>query len=145
MSDYEQRLPAADPAGTTPAPGTASNRRPVVLVVDDDAAVRNLCMAYLSRLGYEGLAAEGGEQALALFAQRPDVDCVLLDLTMPRMDGVETFRALRRVRADARVILSSGFSEQDAVGQLHGEGLSGFVQKPFRLGDLRDRLRDVLG
>jgi CheY-like chemotaxis protein len=142
-------LPASveQPAAQEPAPAepAAAARRAAVLVVDDDEPVRRLCLTYVERLGYEGLGAEDGEVALEVFRQRPDVACVLLDLTMPKMDGVTTFRELRRIRPDVRVILSSGFNEQDAVQRFVGEGLAGFVQKPFRLADLSARLTAVLG
>ena len=61
-----------------------------------------------------------------------DVSCVLLDLTMPRMGGEETFQELRKIRGDVRVVLSSGFSEQEVIGRFTEGGICGFVQKPYR-------------
>ena len=131
-------------AAATRAPITAPSRR-TILVVDDDDAVRGLCLAFVARLGHVGLSAADGEAAVALFGQRPgEIDCVLLDLTMPRMDGVSTFRALRAIRPDVRVILVSGYSEVDATRRFDGEGLTGFIQKPFRLQDFRQMLAGAL-
>jgi PAS domain S-box-containing protein len=123
-----------------PAPVGAAPARALVLVVDDDASVRRLCVTFVERLGHEALEAADGEAALVLFRQRPEIACVLLDLTMPRLGGLETFREMRRLRPGVRVILASGYSEVDAVQRFVGEGLAGFVQKPFRMADLKARL-----
>ena len=69
---------------------------------------------------------------------------VLLDLTMPHLDGVETFRELRRLDPDCRVILTSGYNEQEAIHDFLGKGLAGFVQKPFLREDLLRALRKAL-
>jgi len=69
---------------------------------------------------------------------------VLLDLTMPRMGGEETFRRLRQKEPDVRVLLSSGYAEQEATSVFAGKGLAGFVEKPFTSGVLLERLRAVL-
>ena len=119
--------------------------RRTILVVDDDESVRALCLTFVQRAGHIGIGAADGEEALALFTQRPsEIDCVLLDLTMPRMDGLSTFRALRAIRPDVPVILSSGYSEQDATRRFDGEGLTGFIQKPFRLHEFKAILAGAL-
>ena len=69
---------------------------------------------------------------------------MLLDLTMPRLSGEEAFRELREMRADLPVILSSGYTEQEARGRLDGEGVAGFVQKPYRSVDLMAEIQKVL-
>ena len=68
----------------------------------------------------------------------------LLDLTMPHLDGEETFRELRRLNRDVRVILSSGYNEQEVTQKFNGKGLSAFIQKPYRLASLKETLRLVL-
>ena len=70
---------------------------------------------------------------------------MLLDLTMPHLDGEARFRELRRIRADVRVILSSGYNEQELIERFAGKGLAGFIQKPYRPAQLADKLREVLG
>ena len=69
---------------------------------------------------------------------------MLLDLTMPYMNGEEAFRAMRRIRADIPVILASGYSEQDTSAQFAGKGIAGFIQKPFRFEKLIEQFRVVL-
>jgi CheY-like chemotaxis protein len=69
---------------------------------------------------------------------------VILDLMMPEMGGEETFLALRKLRSDVRVILSSGYNEQDVTQRFVGKGLSGFVQKPYTLANLRSALKRAL-
>jgi len=69
---------------------------------------------------------------------------VLLDMTMPERDGRETFTALRRLRPDVRVILSSGYNEQEVTSAFAGEGLAGFIQKPYAPHQLAAVLRGIL-
>jgi CheY-like chemotaxis protein len=115
------------------------------LVVDDEEAVRGVCTALVRRLGLQTIAAADGEEALALFKTHADtIGCVLLDLTMPRMDGINTFREMKRLRPDTPVILCSGYNEQEATQHFTGEGLAGFIQKPFGLQDLRNKLKPAL-
>jgi PAS domain S-box-containing protein len=117
----------------------------VVLLVDDEAGVRETGQQLLEWLGFTVLTAADGRQALDVFQARAhDIVCVLLDLTMPRMDGEETFRELRRLRTDARVVLSSGYNQQDVTQRFAGKRLAGFIQKPYRLEDLRRTLRAAL-
>ena len=117
----------------------------LVLVVDDEAPVRRIAARMVEALGFEVFAAASGEEALAKFdALGGEVVAVLLDLTMPGMDGVRTFEALRARRADVQVLLMSGYSEEDAVNRFTSGGLAGFVAKPFRLDDLRVRLQGLV-
>ena len=138
-------------AGTSPAAGTPARSAPagaigrLVLVVDDEASVRELCERTLRRMGYRTLAAADGVEALRLFEGRSEeIGAVILDLTMPNMDGVSTFSALRRIRADVRVILSSGYSEHETLRRFPQEGPAGFIQKPYELARLRDALERLL-
>jgi CheY-like chemotaxis protein len=112
-----------------------------VLVIDDDESVRMVSRKMLTTLGFDVLTAANGEQGLNLYRAQPDgISAVLLDLTMPHMGGEETFRGLRQVRSDARIILMSGFNEQDAGARFADKGLAGFLQKPFTPEELRERL-----
>jgi len=69
---------------------------------------------------------------------------VILDLTMPRRDGVSTFQEMRRQRPEVKVILCSGYSEQEALRRFAGEGLAGFLQKPYQLEELKAKIKGVL-
>ena len=128
----------ANAAGTWKGSGT-------VLVVDDEETVRKATRRMLENLGFQVVDAADGIEGLLKFRElRLRLNLVLLDLTMPRMDGVETFREMRRERPDVKVLLMSGFSEQEAVSRFTGKGLAGFIQKPFKSADLSRKIQEVL-
>ena len=117
-----------------------------VLVVDDEPSVRAVTTALLSRRGMTVSGAENGEVALTLFRADPlRYDLVLLDLTMPILDGAAAFEALRAIRSDALVLLMSGYNEQEVTQRFVGRGLTGFLQKPFTANELYDKLAQTLG
>ncbi len=117
-----------------------------ILLVDDDAYVRDVGSKMLERLGFQVLTAANGREGLDVFRRRgAQIDCVILDLTMPEMGGEEAFRELRRLRSDVCVILSSGYNEQDVVQRFVGKGLAGFVQKPYTVAKLGEILNLVFG
>jgi two-component system cell cycle sensor histidine kinase/response regulator CckA len=92
------------------------------------------------------MVAADGREAIDLFAQhRAHVRFVLLDMTMPRLDGEACFRELRRIDSEVKVIMTSGYNEQEILGRFVGKGLAGFVQKPYKAADLLPVLRRVLG
>jgi CheY-like chemotaxis protein len=116
-----------------------------VLLIDDEETVRTVTTKALELFGFTVLAAPGGEEGVALFSEHADeIVGVLLDLTMPRMSGDVVFDQIRAIRPDARVILMSGYSEQEAFGRFTGEGLAGFVQKPYDVETLRKALRAIV-
>jgi len=103
-----------------------------VLLVEDEEAARELARIVLERFGIEVVEATDGVEALAIFRLQPEIfDCVLLDLTMPNMDGVETYARLQKIRPDIPVILCSGYPESAAVARFANLGLSGFLKKPY--------------
>jgi PAS domain S-box-containing protein len=115
-----------------------------ILVVDDDETVRTLAGRMVEKLGFQTLFACDGREAIAIYmAHQDEIVCVLLDLTMPHMDGEETFRELRRINKDVRVIMSSGYNEQEVTQRFLGKGLTGFIQKPYRLAVLEEKLKQV--
>jgi PAS domain S-box-containing protein len=115
-----------------------------VLVVDDDMAVRRLCQRMVERLGMQVLTASDGLEAVEMFRRNEDrITCVILDLTMPKMDGLSAFKELIRIRPNIKVILSSGYDAEDSAHRLSGQGIAGFVQKPYSLQKLRDALEGV--
>jgi len=116
-----------------------------VLVVDDEETVRGTASRMLQAFGFNVITANDGREAVERFRTAPaEIRAVLLDLTMPHLDGEGTFRELRVLCPDVRVLLMSGFNEQEAITSFVGKGLAGFLQKPFRVETLRDRLREVL-
>ncbi|MCP3859385.1 MAG: response regulator, partial [Phycisphaeraceae bacterium] len=105
-----------------------------ILVVDDDENVRIIGREMLARMGFSVLEANDGREAVGVFADHVDeIVCVLLDLTMPGLDGEQAFEKIRRIDPGAPVILCSGYCEQDATRRFAGKGLSDFLQKPFRM------------
>ncbi len=114
-----------------------------ILLVDDEETVRTVGAELLEEMGFQVLTAEDGGQALEVYRQHPDIRLVLLDLTMPRMDGEQAFRELRQMDPQVQVILASGFSEYEVNQKFTGKGLVAFVQKPYRLAGLREALQNI--
>lgn len=115
-----------------------------VLIIDDEETVRVTSARMFEVLGFQPILAHNGEMGLECFnARRSEIVLTVVDLTMPRMEGDEVFREIRRIQPEARVMLMSGFNEQDAVSRFLGKGLAGFIQKPFRIGTLREKLQQI--
>jgi len=134
---YLPAIMAASQAGAVSAdtcadePG-ADSLSGMVLVVDDEAPVRDVVKRLLEREGVRVLLACDGAEAVRVFRRYADrIALVLMDLTMPEMDGEQAFHAIRAIRPDATVMLSSGFSESEAVVRLNRFGLAGFIRKPY--------------
>ncbi|WP_236027073.1 response regulator [Geomonas diazotrophica] len=113
----------------------------VVLLVDDEESIRSTGSELLRELGFEVITAADGCEALEIYRNHPAIALVLLDLTMPHMDGEQCFRELRQVDPAVRVIMSSGFSEHEVSQKFAGKGLAGLIQKPYKLSSLREVLR----
>jgi PAS domain S-box-containing protein len=132
------------PAGLGEAPAAEAPGEPTdwvgsgtILVVDDEEGVRLVAADLLRSMGFQVILAEDGLQALDRFRESQGlIKAVLMDLTMPHLDGVETFRELRRLDPGCRVVLTSGYNEQEAIQEFLGKGLVAFVQKPFLRRDL---------
>jgi two-component system cell cycle sensor histidine kinase/response regulator CckA len=118
----------------------------LVLLVDDEVAIRELGRRMLERVGMQVLLAADGRKALEIFRARSrEIACVVLDLTMPRLGGEEVLQDMRRIREDVKVILCSGYNEQDITQRFLGQGLAGFLQKPYLPVQLYAKLQEVLG
>jgi two-component system, cell cycle sensor histidine kinase and response regulator CckA len=117
-----------------------------VLVVDDEETVRKVTTRILESLGFDvALAVDGMDGVHQFEAAGDKLRLVLLDLTMPRMDGETAFQEFQKLNPDVPVILMSGFNEQEVVSQFGTSGLAGFLQKPFMLSMVESKLREVLG
>jgi PAS domain S-box-containing protein len=115
-----------------------------VLLVDDEDMVRRICADMLKTIGFTPLTAKDGLEALEVYRDNPDIRLVLLDLTMPNLDGEQCLYAMRKIHPDVNVILSSGYSELEVSQRFVGKGVSGFLQKPYRLASLAAVLRRAL-
>jgi two-component system, cell cycle sensor histidine kinase and response regulator CckA len=121
------------------------NPQGTILVADDESTILKLAKRMLVRLGFSVLTAADGREAFNVYKQNHAmIDCVLLDFTMPHMNGQETFAEIRRINPDAKVVLCSGYNEQDATERFNGKGLSGFIQKPFTMDVLKNTLWKIL-
>lgn len=117
----------------------------MVLFVDDEPDLLDLGVLALEQLGYTVLKATDGLEALKIFESRAEhIDGVILDLSMPQMDGGQTLTELRRIKPDIRVILASGYAEQDLQSRFEGQAVNGFLQKPYEIQVLSEKLNKIL-
>ncbi len=104
-----------------------------ILVVDDESVMRITAEAILDYLGYTVTTVASAREAIDIFRESPDkFDLVILDMIMPEMNGKECYYALRQLKPDVKVLISSGFTREEDIGKLKEEGLAGFIRKPFR-------------
>jgi PAS domain S-box-containing protein len=148
-STFKVLFPAVESNEVPPANAAAQNHdwrgQGTVLLVDDEETIRALGKMMLERLGFEVLVAVDGREAVDVFSRDPAaVDLVILDLTMPHMNGDEAFREIRNIRPDAKVMMSSGYSETEITGRFAGKGPAGFIQKPYTLATLRQKIEEAL-
>jgi CheY-like chemotaxis protein len=116
-----------------------------ILVVDDEPAARVLAKRIFSEAGFEVIAVQSGFECLQLFRKQPHgFALILLDLSMPFMDGEETFRHLRDINPDAVVLLSTGFMAEERVDRMLAAGMAGFLRKPHRPDELLARVQAIL-
>lgn len=116
-----------------------------VLLVDDEEMILDVGEKFLKELGYGVLVASGGEKAIEIYSTNPDaIDLVVLDMIMPGMSGGETFDRLKEINPGLRVLLSSGYSMNDQAKEILARGCDGFLQKPFNLKNLSEKLREIL-
>lgn len=117
-----------------------------VLLVDDEEAVRSLAARMLERIGFVVLVAGDGVEGVALFRERSEeIRCVLLDFSMPRMDGVQASLELQRIREDIPIIVCSGFHRHEVEERFAGRSIAAFLHKPFRYEQVRHAFQTALG
>lgn len=114
-----------------------------VLLADDEESVRAIGSEMLKELGFNTITAHDGRDAVEKFQDNPHISFVILDLTMPHMDGEQCFRELRKLQPDVQVILSSGFSDEEVTRKFVGRGLVGFIQKPYKLSTLKEIIQEA--
>ena len=117
-----------------------------ILLVDDEQMIIDVGQALLKRLGYEVIALKGGEAAIELVQRKGvEIDLVILDMVMPGLDGGETFDRIHAIDPDLPVMLSSGYTFTGRAEAILSRGCVGFIQKPFTVFDLSEKIRQVLG
>lgn len=117
----------------------------IIMIVDDEDDVRNIARLQLEQLGYKVISAHDGYEAITIYDTRKDeIDLVLLDVIMPEIDGLETYKILKKSNPDIRTVVMSGFSKQGKASELLKLGAQGFIQKPFRLAELSESVSEAL-
>jgi len=128
----------------TDAHGNSMHGRKVLLV-DDEKMVLEVGKAILQRLGNEVITAASGEEALDRFVQHQEtIGCVVLDLTMPGMDGQATFKQLRKLSPELPIIIASGLAFDQVTGQFGDMQPSSVIQKPYQVADLSAKIQGIL-
>lgn len=117
-----------------------------VLLIDDEEMIIKVAAGMLQRLGYEVIVARGGKEAVEIFqANKENIDVVILDVIMPDMGGGETFDALKMIRPDIKILLSSGYSIVGEASKILDRGCDGFIQKPFNIKQISNKVNEVMG
>jgi len=130
---------------TVGAPENVVKGAETVLLVDDEAVVRNASRELLGAMGYRVLTAKDGQEAVALYKEHQgDIDIVLLDIVMPNMGGREAYNTLKKINPDIKVLLFSGYSIDGQAREILERGADAFIQKPFNINALSGKLREVL-
>ncbi|HNX57756.1 MAG TPA: ATP-binding protein [Spirochaetota bacterium] len=144
-SEFTVVLPPSAGAEVVHAPKTGDWKGVgTILLVDDEESVLKVSRQMLEIIGYRVIPALGGEEAAELYAvNKAEISLVILDLTMPGMDGVETYRRLKEIDSRVRVIISSGYTEEEISARFGGDQPSGFIQKPYSKSNITDILRRV--
>ena len=116
-----------------------------ILLVDDEDMVLDVGEEMLKTLGYKVLLAKSGKEAIELYNKNLDnIDMVLLDMVMPEMGGGEAYDRMKEISPDIKVLLSSGYSIDGQATEIIKHGCDGFIQKPFDMQGLSQRIRKIL-
>ena len=121
-----------------------SNRKPVILFADDDELCLDVGVKILQKLGYSVLRARDGQEALEVFeSNKNTVDLVILDMRMP-YNGGRAFDQLKQIKSDVKVLIASGYTEDQQIREMFKQGCIGFIQKPFSVNLLSDKIMKAL-
>jgi PAS domain S-box-containing protein len=123
----------------------ASKGSGTILVIDDESIILEVAEQMVERLGYEVMTATDGDSAIEILASNAErVDLIILDMIMPGKGGEETFKALKDIRPEVKILLSSGYSIEGKAKQIMAQGCDGFIQKPFDLTELSHKIDKIL-
>jgi two-component system, cell cycle sensor histidine kinase and response regulator CckA len=141
----EPSVSFTDLGETVPSAPDTNNRQKSILLVEDEEGVRNLVVRRLDILGYGAIVAADGEEGIRIFRERmKEIDLVMLDFKMPRMDGAEAFGELIRIKPDVKVLLSSGYTEDVVLERFPGPRPAGVLHKPYDMDTLKSELGRLL-
>lgn len=116
-----------------------------ILVVDDDQMMLHSTKDLLNALGYKALTANNGQKGLDIIAlSAQPVDMVLLDISLPDCNGFDLLPKMLSIQSDLKIVLTTGYLQEESEESLHKKGAAGFLQKPYTLADLKKTLETVL-
>ncbi len=122
-----------------------ANGMETVLLVDDEEIVIGIGKQMLERLGYAVLTARSGQEAVDAYkAESEEIDLVLLDMIMPGMEAGDTYDQLKALNPAIKVLLSSGYSLDQRANAILDRGCNGFIQKPFNMKNLQEKIGEIL-
>lgn len=116
-----------------------------VLIVDDELLIRTLFSRLIQKLGFETLTAATGAEALDIFRENTDkIDVVILDMVMPDINGDKVFLHMREINPTVKILLSTGYAEDESIEELIATGNARFIQKPFTIDTITPVLKEML-
>ncbi|WP_447965181.1 ATP-binding response regulator [Nitrospira sp. Ecomares 2.1] len=151
-TEFTLLFPATTPSPSTkkgpvfsiPTQHASPTKKPMVLVVDDEEDVRVACSMIFEEMGLQTLVASDGQIGIQVFQQhQQEIVVVLLDLTMPNMDGQQFLEHIQGLNATIPVILSSGYSEEEAMKRFHNPNMAAFIQKPYQVETLIAKVEEI--
>jgi two-component system cell cycle sensor histidine kinase/response regulator CckA len=122
-----------------------TGKHEMILIIDDEETVRSLAKEILEKYGYRTLLASDGEEGVALFRKnRSKVKLVIIDMIMPKLNGLETYQVITKIDPDAKAVLSTGYDHSERVKEILDSGVKGFIKKPYNVRELLSQVRNVL-
>ncbi|MGB5963709.1 MAG: response regulator [Coleofasciculaceae cyanobacterium] len=145
-TQFQVYFPAVDTPETLPIAKSSlrKGQGELILVVDDEMAIREITKASLEAYNYKAITASNGIEAVAIYAEhREQISVVLTDMMMPSMDGPTTIRTLQKINPDVKIIAVSGLSSSDKLAQAAGTGVKTFLSKPYTTQELLETIERV--
>ncbi|MBW2636948.1 MAG: response regulator [Deltaproteobacteria bacterium] len=121
---------------------SAAKDKPAILVIDDDPAIRNVFERALATFGYPVVVVESGERAIEAI-KKSAFEIAFIDVVMPGINGLETYKAISKIMPDIKVVMMSGYAVDDLIQQAINEGAKSFLKKPFELGELLKTIKNL--
>jgi DNA-binding NtrC family response regulator len=144
-TDFDIYLPACSSLVVKDDGCEMSQGEGTVMVVEDEDLVREMTFNILTRSGYEVLCVADGEEAIELYRDKGNsIDLVILDMLMPRKDGLETFKELKHLNRHIRAVISTGYLPNHISSEFVKGGVMGFIQKPYTAAELSKLVRRIL-
>jgi CheY-like chemotaxis protein len=117
-----------------------------VLLIDDDDMIADVGTQILMKSGYDVVSAKSGKEAIEVYEENQNrIDMAILDMILPDMGGGDTYDRLKEINPKIKVLLVSGYDIDSQARDIMERGCDGFIQKPFNMGDLLEKTREILG